>query len=67
MFRAGEGACLHLACVEATYELVGATTGLVVGQRATVTGWVDRTVLSQCGRGIPFVVTHGSPLPTGGD
>jgi hypothetical protein len=64
--RPDKGVCLHLDSGGVVYELVGAPTGLVVGQTATVRGHVDRTVSSQCGRGVPFVVTSAEPQPADG-
>ena len=60
------GPCLHLEADGVIYELIGAPTGLVVGGYSTITGHVDRTVSSACGRGIPFVVTAASPHPDSG-
>lgn len=57
--RAGvEGTCLLLTVAGRSYLLVGAVTGIRVGDRVTVTGHVDRGVVTTCQTGTPFVVEH---------
>jgi hypothetical protein len=64
--RAGEGACLRLVFDGVTYELLGATDGLVIGREVSLEGHVDRTVATVCGSGMPFVVTRVESSPSTG-
>lgn len=53
-----EGTCLLLEVAGRSYLLVGAVTNIRVGHRVTVTGHVDRGVVTTCQAGTPFVVEH---------
>ncbi len=56
-----EGNCLVLAASDRTYLLVGAVSGLTPGQRVSVTGHVDASVVTTCQTGTPFVVESVEP------
>lgn len=51
-----EGGCLLLRAGGTTYVLVGRTAGLVAGRAVTVTGTVDRDLLTTCQQGTPLRV-----------
>ncbi|MEO8555371.1 MAG: hypothetical protein ABI474_01770 [Actinomycetota bacterium] len=53
---AAEGTCLLLTVDGRSYLLVGAVTNIGVGDRVTVTGHIDRGVVTTCQAGTPFVV-----------
>ncbi len=55
---ASEGTCLVLTVAGRSYLLVGAVRNIGVGDRVTVTGHVDRGVVTTCQAGTPFVVQH---------
>ena len=64
---AAEGTCLLLTVAGRSYLLVGAVTNIRVGDRITVTGHVDRGVVTTCQAGTPFVVEHvGATDPSAG-
>jgi len=64
---AAEGTCLLLTAAGRSYLLVGAVTNIRVGDRVTVTGHVDRGVVTTCQAGTPFVVEHvGATDPSAG-
>jgi hypothetical protein len=45
------------------FLLIGGDRAVVKpGARVTVTGRVDRSVVTTCQQGIPFVVTHAAPV-----
>ncbi len=43
------------------YLLVGSPTPVSVGQRVTVTGRVDRSIITTCQQGTPLVVSSVTP------
>lgn len=55
---AAEGTCLLLTVAGRSYLLVGAVPNIGVGHRVTVTGHVDRGVVTTCQSGTPFVVEN---------
>ena len=56
-----EPGCLLLQASGVLYQLVGAVQGLAPGQRVTVHGSSDPTLLTTCQQGTPFVVTRSAP------
>jgi len=56
-----EAGCLLLQASGVLHQLVGATSGLAPGQRVTVQGRPDPTLLTTCQQGTPFVVTGSAP------
>ena len=62
-----EGTCLLLTVAGRSYLLVGKVAGIRVGDRVTVTGHVDRGVVTTCQTGTPFVVERvGAAEPSSG-
>ena len=56
-----EQGCLLLPASGGLHLLVGATSGLAPGQRVTVRGRTDETLLTTCQQGTPFVVSSAAP------
>ena len=56
-----EPGCLLLEASGVLHQLVGATQALAPGQRVTVQGRPDPTLLTTCQQGTPFVVSSAAP------